>query len=152
MVRISIAIPMVYVPNTDTTQYIIMAMHAKPVPADPYNPMPPLAAQRPGETDTIRHPSPFVPIRLPIFAVVIWLNDWVGAAASGDWGSADSSTQGGAQAARGSVMRARGARGRGEYGAHGDEAAPNLHAGCAFSSERNKSGDYACKYWHTTQS
>lgn len=77
MVRISIAIPMVYVPNTDTTQYIIMAMHAKPVPADPYNPMPPLAAQRPGETDTIRHPSPFVPIRLPIFAVVIWLNDWV---------------------------------------------------------------------------
>ena len=54
-----------------------MAMHAKPVPTDPYNPMPPLAAQRPGETDTIRHPSPFVPIRLPIFAVVIWLNDWV---------------------------------------------------------------------------
>ena len=49
-------------------QYIIMAMHARPVPKDPYSPA--------GSEDTIRHPSPFVPIRLPIFAVVIWLNDW----------------------------------------------------------------------------
>lgn len=51
-----------------------MAMHARPVPTDPYNPMP-LASQNPQENDTIRHPSPFVPIRLPIFAIVIWLND-----------------------------------------------------------------------------
>ncbi|KAJ3845243.1 etoposide-induced protein 2.4-domain-containing protein [Lentinula raphanica] len=40
--------------------YIIMAMHARPVPNDPYNPVP--------ETDAIRHPSPFIPIRLPVFA------------------------------------------------------------------------------------
>ena len=58
-------------------QYIIMAMHAKPVPADPYNPMPPLPASRPGENEVVRHPSPFVPIRLPIFALVIWLNDGI---------------------------------------------------------------------------
>ncbi|KAF8188372.1 hypothetical protein BJ912DRAFT_1022504 [Pholiota molesta] len=45
-----------------------------PVPTDPYNPMP-LISQRAQENDTIRHPSPFVPIRLPIFAIVIWLND-----------------------------------------------------------------------------
>jgi len=55
--------------------YIIMAMHARPVPADPYNPMPPLPPSRPGENEIVRHPSPFVPIRLPIFALVIWLND-----------------------------------------------------------------------------
>ncbi|KAF7972653.1 hypothetical protein HWV62_17328 [Athelia sp. TMB] len=48
--------------------YIIMAMHAHPVPKDPYSPA--------GTEDIIRHPSPFVPIRLPIFAAVIWLNDW----------------------------------------------------------------------------
>ncbi|KAF9476328.1 hypothetical protein BDN70DRAFT_882576 [Pholiota conissans] len=52
--------------------YIIMAMHARPVPTDPYNPMPPKRVQ---ENDAVRHPSPFVPIRLPIFAIVIWLND-----------------------------------------------------------------------------
>lgn len=52
-----------------------MAMHAKPVPADPYNPMPPLPASRPGDNEIVRHPSPFVPIRIPIFALVIWLND-----------------------------------------------------------------------------
>ncbi|KAL1668440.1 etoposide-induced protein 2.4-domain-containing protein [Schizophyllum commune] len=46
--------------------YIIMAMHARPAPADPYNP----AAEA-------RHPSPFVPIRLRVFAPVMWLNDWV---------------------------------------------------------------------------
>ena len=48
-----------------------MAMHARPVPLNPYNPLPVS-----GEA-TIRHPSPFMPIRLPIFAVVIWLNDWL---------------------------------------------------------------------------
>ncbi|KAL1680863.1 etoposide-induced protein 2.4-domain-containing protein [Schizophyllum commune] len=46
--------------------YIIMAMHARPTPGDPYNP----AAEA-------RHPSPFVPIRLRVFAPVMWLNDWV---------------------------------------------------------------------------
>ncbi|KAJ3823767.1 etoposide-induced protein 2.4-domain-containing protein [Lentinula raphanica] len=49
--------------------YIIMAMHARPVPNDPYNPVP--------ETDAIRHPSPFIPIRLPVFAPVMFLNDWI---------------------------------------------------------------------------
>ena len=43
-----------------------MAMHARPAPGDPYNP----AAEA-------RHPSPFVPIRLRVFAPVMWLNDWV---------------------------------------------------------------------------
>ena len=51
-----------------------MAMHARPVPIDPYNPMPPNKAH-PGETEVIRHPSPFVPIRVPIFSIVIWSND-----------------------------------------------------------------------------
>ncbi|KAL5529010.1 hypothetical protein ACEPAG_4984 [Sanghuangporus baumii] len=50
--------------------YIIMAMHAKPVPPNPYNPVP-----VPSETGTIRYPSPFVPIRIPIFAPVVWIND-----------------------------------------------------------------------------
>ena len=49
-------------------------MHARPAPIDPYNPMPPSKA-RPGETEVIRHPSPFIPIRLPIFSIVIWSND-----------------------------------------------------------------------------
>ncbi|KDR81827.1 hypothetical protein GALMADRAFT_240058 [Galerina marginata CBS 339.88] len=61
--------------------YIIMAMHARPVPTDPYNPSAPprtpSAHTTPDEPDLIRHPSPFVPIRLPIFAPVIWLNDVV---------------------------------------------------------------------------
>ncbi|KAE9400777.1 hypothetical protein BT96DRAFT_965188 [Gymnopus androsaceus JB14] len=49
--------------------YIVMAMHAHPVPADPYNPV--------SESDTVRHPSPFVPIRIPVFAIVLFLNDWI---------------------------------------------------------------------------
>jgi etoposide-induced 2.4 mRNA len=51
-----------------------MAMHARPAPIDPYNPMPP-SKVNPEETEVIRHPSPFVPIRLPIFSIVIWSND-----------------------------------------------------------------------------
>ena len=43
------------------------------MPKDPYNPLPP--SGQGGEQDVIRHPSPFVPIRLPIFALVIRLND-----------------------------------------------------------------------------
>jgi hypothetical protein len=57
--------------NDHTSQYVIMAMHARPVPRDPYNPIPP------AQDKTIRHPSPFIPIRLPIFAIVIWLNEWL---------------------------------------------------------------------------
>ena len=53
-------------------QYIIMAMHARPVPQDPFNPL--LSSEKNG---TVRFPSPLIPIRLPIFAVVIWLNDLV---------------------------------------------------------------------------
>lgn len=53
-------------------QYIIMAMHARPMPIDPYSPLGSSASER-----TTRHPSPFIPIRLPIFAVVISLNDWI---------------------------------------------------------------------------
>lgn len=50
--------------------FIIMAMHARPLPQDPYNPLP-------QSDDTIRYPSPYLPIRMPVFALVIWLNDWV---------------------------------------------------------------------------
>ena len=46
-------------------------MSARPVPFDPYSPL--STTQR----DKIQHPSPFVPIRLPIFALVIWLNDFI---------------------------------------------------------------------------
>ncbi|GLB35388.1 putative etoposide-induced protein 2.4 (EI24) [Lyophyllum shimeji] len=55
--------------------YIILAMVARPVPVDPYNPLP--ATSHADGSELIRHPSPFVPIRLPIFAVVIWLNDTI---------------------------------------------------------------------------
>lgn len=53
-------------------QFIIMAMHARPVPQDPYNPVPSTES-----TDTVRFPSPLVPIRMPIFTIVIWLNDLI---------------------------------------------------------------------------
>jgi len=52
--------------------FIILAMYARPVPVDPYNPLPPNQQE-----DFIRHPSPFVPIRLPIFAIVMWLNNFI---------------------------------------------------------------------------
>ncbi|KAJ7273557.1 etoposide-induced protein 2.4-domain-containing protein [Mycena haematopus] len=55
--------------------YTIMAMHARPVPDDPYSPVSP--GSRFNDNDVIRHPSPFIPIRLPIFALVMWLNDWI---------------------------------------------------------------------------
>jgi len=57
-----------------------MAMHAHPIPLDPYSPLSPVtptASTMSSTEETIRHPSPFVPIRLPIFAIVIWLNDWI---------------------------------------------------------------------------
>jgi etoposide-induced 2.4 mRNA len=49
-----------------------MAMRARPVPQDPYNPAPSMES-----TDTVRFPSPLVPIRMPVFAIVIWLNDLI---------------------------------------------------------------------------
>ena len=45
-----------------------MAMHARPEPLDPYNP---------SGGDVIRHPSPFIPIRIPVFVPVTFLNDWI---------------------------------------------------------------------------
>lgn len=53
-------------------QFIIMAMHARPVPQDPYNPAPSTES-----TNTVRFPSPLIPIRMPVFTVVIWLNDLI---------------------------------------------------------------------------
>ncbi|KAK0459556.1 etoposide-induced protein 2.4-domain-containing protein, partial [Desarmillaria tabescens] len=57
--------------------FIIMAMHATPVPVDPYSPVSNTTKSRStsDHTDTIRHPSPFVPIRLPVFAIVLFIND-----------------------------------------------------------------------------
>lgn len=55
------------------SQFIIMAMHARPVPLDPYNPVSTIDAQN----ETIQHPSPFIPIRIPIFAPVLFINDWI---------------------------------------------------------------------------
>lgn len=67
-------------------------MHAQPVPEDPYNPMPPqipISNKFPSQFKTpgtssqgpqdgaIHHPSPFIPIRLPIFALVLTINDAV---------------------------------------------------------------------------
>ena len=55
-----------------------MAMHARPAPLDPYNPVVSLPQGMSSSTlEDIRHPHPFIPIRLPIFALVLWLNDWV---------------------------------------------------------------------------
>jgi etoposide-induced 2.4 mRNA len=57
-----------------------MAMHAHPVPLDPYNPLPPASSTSSAHLkaeEIIRHPSPFIPIRVPIFGIVIWLNDWI---------------------------------------------------------------------------
>ncbi|KAG5728360.1 EI24 like protein [Termitomyces sp. T112] len=52
--------------------YIILATVARPVPADPYNPF-----SLSDNSEVVRHPSPFIPIRLPIFALVMWLNDMI---------------------------------------------------------------------------
>ena len=49
-----------------------MAMYSHPTPTDPYNPYPP-----PDSQEMTQYPSPFIPVRLPIFAAVIWLNDAV---------------------------------------------------------------------------
>lgn len=45
-----------------------MAMHARPSPIDPYNPT---------GGETLQHPSPYIPIRIPVFAPVTFLNDTI---------------------------------------------------------------------------
>jgi etoposide-induced 2.4 mRNA len=45
-----------------------MATHARPVPHDPYNPQ---------DATTIAYPSPYLPIRVPVFAPVIAIDDSV---------------------------------------------------------------------------
>lgn len=52
-----------------------MAMYARAVPAHPYNPVPPITKAN-GDT-SYPIPSPFIPIRLPVFKVVIMLNELV---------------------------------------------------------------------------
>lgn len=62
--------------STNTTpQYIMMAMYAHAVPAHPYNPVPPITKAN-GDT-SYPIPSPFIPIRLPVFRIVIMLNEFV---------------------------------------------------------------------------
>jgi etoposide-induced 2.4 mRNA len=51
-----------------------MAMYAHPKPDNPYQPLPPSEHDT---NPTAIFPSPFVPIRIPFFAPVIWLNDQV---------------------------------------------------------------------------
>lgn len=50
-------------------------MHARAVPTYPYNPVPPITKAN-GDT-AYPIPSPFIPIRLPVFKVVIMLNELV---------------------------------------------------------------------------
>lgn len=62
--------------------YIIMAMHARPVPSNPYNPNPHsstavTSSPHDFNNSQVRYPSPFIPIRLPVFAIVLWINDRV---------------------------------------------------------------------------
>lgn len=54
-----------------------MAMHARPHPTNPYNPLSDASdnAYSQSSHSTTRYPSPFIPIRLPVFAPVLWLND-----------------------------------------------------------------------------
>lgn len=52
-----------------------MAVHARPVPSDPFNPSP--RAPSASSSAPIMHPSPYVPIRLHVFASVIFINDCI---------------------------------------------------------------------------
>lgn len=77
-----------------------MAMYARPVPLDPYNPASSIRGAH-GNDDTIRYPSPLVPIRIPVFAPVIFLNDWIVRILSvGTVGSASAAYSGGRSGAR----------------------------------------------------
>jgi len=48
-----------------------MATRSRPLPADPYNPIPL------DGSGAARYPSPFIPLRLPIFRPVILMNDLI---------------------------------------------------------------------------
>ena len=48
-----------------------MATRSRPLPADPYNPIPL------DGSEVVRYPSPFMPLRLPIFRPVILINDLI---------------------------------------------------------------------------
>ncbi len=50
-------------------------MHAHPCPIDPFNPLASSVTMSKEADHTIMYPSPFIPIHIPIFALVIWLND-----------------------------------------------------------------------------
>lgn len=78
-----------------SSQYIIMAIYARPLPVDPYNPSTSVGS-RSAVDDVVRYPSPLIPIRIPVFALVIWLNDWIVRILSvGTSGGAPSSVYGG---------------------------------------------------------
>ncbi len=48
-------------------------MHARPVPSNPYNPAPGSSSSSTAPPSSARYPSPFLPIRIPVFAPVLWL-------------------------------------------------------------------------------
>lgn len=54
-----------------SSQYVILATHGRPAPLNPYNPT------STTDDDVVRHPSPFIPIRLRVFAPVVFLNDLI---------------------------------------------------------------------------
>jgi etoposide-induced 2.4 mRNA len=51
-------------------------MHANPLPQQPYSPSPPVRSPVTGE-EIYPLSSPFIPVRLPVFKLVIWINSWV---------------------------------------------------------------------------
>ena len=53
-----------------------MAMHAHPLPTYPYAPTPPITNTATGE-ERVVHPSPLIPVRIPMFAPVIAVNNTV---------------------------------------------------------------------------
>ncbi|KAI0747673.1 etoposide-induced protein 2.4-domain-containing protein [Daedaleopsis nitida] len=57
--------------------YIIMAIYARPIPLDPYKPTTSARTAVGANDDVVHYPSPLVPIRIPVFAPVIFLNDWI---------------------------------------------------------------------------
>ncbi|KAG8818399.1 hypothetical protein FRC17_010851 [Serendipita sp. 399] len=56
--------------------FIILAIYANPIPSQPYSPAPPIVSSTTGET-VYPLPSPFIPVRFPVFRLVIWINAWV---------------------------------------------------------------------------
>ncbi|KAG8784451.1 hypothetical protein FRC15_003247 [Serendipita sp. 397] len=56
--------------------FIILAIYANPVPSQPFSPAPPIVSKVTGDT-IYPLPSPFIPVRFPVFQLVIWINAWV---------------------------------------------------------------------------